>query len=473
MSSSSYDPRTWSSIISTTNSNNIISTPPPGNFVNNGNNHHSSTVISTLGNNHQLLSSSSSGTEGGGIMLNQQFQHEQQQIRSLNSTMNSSTLNLNLQRLNEHQQRIISGGNSPSSWGYFLPQYLPNPNANNNSTSTAAAHMVNNNNNNFPSSWTMAAPHAPYIHGGELVRNPGVHIPFMNCNDPIVRNTGQSIYSHQQFQSAADSQPSTSFQQLRSPASSMQRNLLATSGISPVMAQKPSLQDQVAFTQPLPSTKATMRMNEIITKKGRKRSLPGEGAISSATDECSSLALVPPLSTPKAVAGLGGERRLSISFLNMGRSTSPMQTFGKSRLRIPDGLSGVHVMYSQKWKFEINYVRDPTSFSTVIAWSITNVASNTKITVQETTLQAQERQLTGKTVCNFAMKQAMHQRLCELNEILGENNPSRSEAETASLTDIINKLTPKHFIDGLLFFGLRHTLVHDHHNSAPTATAGT
>ena len=49
----------------------------------------------------------------------------------------------------------------------------------------------------------------------------------------------------------------------------------------------------------------------------------------------------------------------------------------------------------------------------------------------------------------------------ELYGMLNENNPPKTESEISSLTDIATKLAPKHFIDGLLFFGLRHTAVHD------------
>ena len=168
-------------------------------------------------------------------------------------------------------------------------------------------------------------------------------------------------------------------------------------------------------------------------------------------------ALEPTKSPRKVKHGLGGERRLNIHFYNTGTLTDPIQTFGKYRLIIRNGLCGTHTMYAQPWKFEINQVGESNAKGEVrLRWSVTNTASDSRVTFVETTDQAHERQVKGNTICNLVVREALNKRALELEKELASLEPNASATRVAHLRSLIKELRPKQCTEGLLFFGLRH-----------------
>jgi hypothetical protein len=157
--------------------------------------------------------------------------------------------------------------------------------------------------------------------------------------------------------------------------------------------------------------------------------------------------------------GLGGERRLNINFLNTGKLDGPIQTFGKYRLLIRDGLCGTHTMYAQPWRFEINYLdgcQAGDAGEVRLRWSVTNLLSGRTITYAETAEQAKERQVKGNTICNLVVREALNKRAEELEEEM--NDLGGASTRTANLRSLVKELRPKQCTEGLLFFGLRHQI---------------
>jgi hypothetical protein len=160
-------------------------------------------------------------------------------------------------------------------------------------------------------------------------------------------------------------------------------------------------------------------------------------------------------STTSAQGGLGGERRLSIAFTSYGQPTVPAQTFGKYGWKIPDGLAGSHTMYAQRWSYEITHGK--CLGYTVLTWRITNLTSNTVVTMTETPQQATMRQQKGNTICNIVLRKALDKRAEELELVI--QSGTKNETQIANLRSLIKELQPKQCTEGLLFFGLRHECV--------------
>ena len=159
--------------------------------------------------------------------------------------------------------------------------------------------------------------------------------------------------------------------------------------------------------------------------------------------------------------GLGGESRLKISFASLGSPGKYPQVFGKSRLGVPDGLSGTYVLYSERWTSEIVHGQD--SFEgedgtkhVLITWKITNLTSGITQSRTETPKEAILRHKDGRTLCNKVFRRALEQRATELeDELRTETNPIRVK----TMRNLVKKLRPKHFSEGPLVFGLRHECV--------------
>jgi hypothetical protein len=156
-----------------------------------------------------------------------------------------------------------------------------------------------------------------------------------------------------------------------------------------------------------------------------------------------------------APGGLGGERRLSITFTSLGKVETPKQHFGKHGWIIPDGLAGTHTMYSQDWKFQI--VHKDMMGVRVISWIIISGSSGTTTIVTETPEQAMIRQTKGNTICNQVLRQALEQRAIELEKVVARGE--KSIVQIANIKSLIKELRPKQCTEGLLFFGLRHACV--------------
>jgi hypothetical protein len=160
-------------------------------------------------------------------------------------------------------------------------------------------------------------------------------------------------------------------------------------------------------------------------------------------------------SISSAQGGLGGERRLSIAFTSYGEPTHPAQTFGKYGWKIPDGLAGSHTMYAQRWSYAITHGK--CLGYTVLTWRITNLTSNTVVTMTETPQQATMRQQKGNTICNIVLRRALDKRAEELDLVI--QSGTKNETQIANLRSLIKELQPKQCTEGLLFFGLRHECV--------------
>ena len=156
-------------------------------------------------------------------------------------------------------------------------------------------------------------------------------------------------------------------------------------------------------------------------------------------------------------SGLGGEKRLNIDFASYGRvDPNDRQTYGKHGWCVPDGLSGSHTMYAQRWRFEVEH-RKGAGGSTVVVWRVKSAADGSVVAeVCESPQQAQLRQVKGNTLCNVVLRQALDRRAEELERAaMEETNPVR----VANLKSLVRELRPRQCTEGLLFFGLRHECV--------------
>ena len=171
-----------------------------------------------------------------------------------------------------------------------------------------------------------------------------------------------------------------------------------------------------------------------------------------------------PKSPRQVKNGLGGERRLTIQFLNNGILSSPVQTFGKYKLIIRDGLSGTHTMYAQHWRFEITHSQPGDGPDEIcLRWTVTNLGSANTISFLETPDQAHERQVKGNTICNLVVREALTRRAREL-ELELEAEDIDNHTRVANLKSLVKELRPKQCTEGLLFFGLRHQIAQSKSN---------
>ena len=162
--------------------------------------------------------------------------------------------------------------------------------------------------------------------------------------------------------------------------------------------------------------------------------------------------------------GFDGERRLSISFRNIGTLGKYIQYCGRSGAVVPHNLSGTHTMYNERWKFEIHH-DDATLFTkngtncVCITWIMTNLTSGNSYSRTETQDEATMRMFQGRTICGKLFQEALARRADQLQEQLPlETN----ELRIANLKSQIEMLKPKKFFEGQLAFGLRHKLIQDH-----------
>ena len=152
-----------------------------------------------------------------------------------------------------------------------------------------------------------------------------------------------------------------------------------------------------------------------------------------------------------------GAKRLKVDFLNFGKLSIHPQHFGKSGRTIPDGLCGKHQMYQQDWRFEINHGKMIRDGICLIEWTITNLASGTRVMKKETFEEAFLRKSRGMTICSRVARQALETRAKELElQYLNTDHPIKR----ANLESLIRALRPRSYATGLLFFGLLHEVVH-------------
>ena len=161
---------------------------------------------------------------------------------------------------------------------------------------------------------------------------------------------------------------------------------------------------------------------------------------------------------------LNGEKRLVINFDSYGKIGKHLQTYGrKGGAVIPDGLSGTHSMYNERWKFEIKHENDQSfeengKVCVCITWKIINLTTGKVHTATETKKEAVFRMLNGRTISSRLFKEALDHRARELEEELSSTDSS-NELRIKNLKAKIRHLKPKRFSEGTLTFGLQHEAV--------------
>jgi hypothetical protein len=100
-------------------------------------------------------------------------------------------------------------------------------------------------------------------------------------------------------------------------------------------------------------------------------------------------------------------------------------------------------------------------------YDIENLSSGTVTSVKESEREARVRQLNGFTLaCSIVMRKAIASRVEELNnEMLA---CCTSPLRVSHIKYMLKRLQPgNHSTEGILFFGLRHTIVQQHHKRIP------
>lgn len=160
--------------------------------------------------------------------------------------------------------------------------------------------------------------------------------------------------------------------------------------------------------------------------------------------------------------GLRGERRLVISFESLGSRGQHPQPFGKSGALIPDGVSGSHTVYNERWRFEITHGKDVFTVERMkcvcLTWKVTNLTSGHTTAVTETRDEAVIRNSQGQTITNRVFREALEARAKDLESgLVGESNFKKITQTQA----LIRSLRPKRFSEGPLVFGLQHKIIQD------------
>jgi len=156
-----------------------------------------------------------------------------------------------------------------------------------------------------------------------------------------------------------------------------------------------------------------------------------------------------------------GESRLKICFHDYG-VIDPTQKIQYVRFRgrkdaiIPNGVRGSTEIYHEPWTFEMNYSQPQSYSRPVIEWSITNMNSGTKTTRLETEIEAINREVHAKTICNKVLKMALDSRASELEMELAQLSPKTQPTKVMNLEGKIRALKPNRLLVGPLFFGLQH-----------------
>ena len=176
---------------------------------------------------------------------------------------------------------------------------------------------------------------------------------------------------------------------------------------------------------------------------------------------------LPKENSHRPLQNLNGEKRLVIDFQNLGSLGKHIQTYGrKGGVIIPDGLSGTHSMYGERWKFEIIHEEGTTfvdkdgfnNLVTCITWKLTNLNSGVNLCQTETKQEASFRMNTGRTISSRLFRQALNNRAKELEEEL-KSTSELDDLKCKNLKMKIKHLRPKRFSEGTLTFGLQHEAV--------------
>jgi len=119
-------------------------------------------------------------------------------------------------------------------------------------------------------------------------------------------------------------------------------------------------------------------------------------------------------------------------------------------------------MHNQPWEFHITH--EQIDGMTVVRWSVTNLTSGKTVSIAETPFQAKVRQKTGNTITSFVMRQALEQRVSDLEEVLEKDESEDNSLQTANIISLVRDLRKKERNEGILFFGLRHEDVQRRHS---------
>ena len=133
-----------------------------------------------------------------------------------------------------------------------------------------------------------------------------------------------------------------------------------------------------------------------------------------------------------------------------------MQTFGRCRNVIPDGLSGTHHAYNHNWRFVLRHAPSGEDGFTRIIWKVTNLDTMNTVEVIETINEAIRREEQGWTISNKVFRKALKIRSKQLEEIIEQET---NQTRIANYLSIIKGLSPKQFNEGTLVFGLQHRIV--------------
>ena len=162
---------------------------------------------------------------------------------------------------------------------------------------------------------------------------------------------------------------------------------------------------------------------------------------------------------PEKVAVLQGEHRLIITFEDYGAMGAHPQTLGRdSNIFIPDGLSGYHTVYQERWRFEVKHCLPDEQNITRVTWTIQNLNSRGISSRTETKDEARTRVTKGRTIANQVFREAMDKRANELEQW---SQLESNETRKAHLLSLVRNLRPKRFTSGPLVFGLQHQFVQD------------
>ena len=162
-----------------------------------------------------------------------------------------------------------------------------------------------------------------------------------------------------------------------------------------------------------------------------------------------------------------GERRLNIDFENLGELGKYPQTYGKKGMNvIPNGLCGTHMIYNERWRFEIRHAEaevfelENGIKCVCIIWIVQNLTSGMVHIAHETKHEAFIRMSVGHTICSRIFRDAFEFRAKQLEEEI-ENLGGDSRLRITNLKSKIKTLRPRRFSEGTLSFGLQHALVQD------------
>jgi hypothetical protein len=247
----------------------------------------------------------------------------------------------------------------------------------------------------------------------------------------------------------------------RTPMTSNKRSVSEGVTLSPSNAKRMCPASSSDTGECDPSHSSLVEIRRIGGELTAMQYIPSRARLASSPHDnisCTNPSFPLPIATSVSSVTLNGSNRLKIRFISLGVPGEHPQHFGKKRYRIPDGLSGMHQVYNQHWKFEVRHGPRDNGI-TSITWSVTNLSSGSNVTRTETLQEAFLREYKGQTICNQLLKDALEMRAKELEQSIQDFKDK--PIKVANIRSCVKVLRPKKCIMGLLFFGLLHECVQD------------